>query len=310
MFVILLYIFGYMEIRNLLTFITVAETGSFTTAANSLGYTQPNVSAQIRCLESELGLPLFDRIGRSVYLTSSGMDLLVYARTIISTSQQMIDYQKNDSSLGGTINIGMVDSLFELFSTEAMLKYYRRFPNVHIQYEINSAALFPERLQKGRLDLALLTGKPYSTDSWDILYHINVPLVVIAAPDHPLIKKDHLSLKDLDHRKMVLMERSASYVMLFQNLLDVAEVTIDPVIRLQQPSRAVTLVQKSSLLSILPLYSVKSAADKGECVILNIEGLSIVCAVQLIAYAGKVITPQIRGLIEMISGELERLLHS
>ncbi len=75
-----------MELRNLNTFLKVASLQNFTQASRELGYSQSNVSAQIKQLEQEMGAPLFDRIGRNVYLTSYGEALVPYARQIVTTA--------------------------------------------------------------------------------------------------------------------------------------------------------------------------------------------------------------------------------
>lgn len=117
-----------MELRNLNTFLRVAALQNFTRASQELGYSQSNVSAQIKQPEQELSHPLFDRIGRNVFLTSYGEGLLPYARQAVSTILQMENFMKSEAAPVGTLRIGITDSLSELQLNDALLRFHRRFP--------------------------------------------------------------------------------------------------------------------------------------------------------------------------------------
>lgn len=103
-----------MEIRNLNTFLHAASLQNITRAAAELGYSQSAVSVQIRQLEQELGMPLFDRIGKNVYLTDFGRSLVPYARSAVAAVAAVENFGKSDAVLGGAIRVGITDSLFEL----------------------------------------------------------------------------------------------------------------------------------------------------------------------------------------------------
>ena len=94
-----------MEIRNLNAFLKVAALKNFTQAARDLGYAQSNISAQIAQLEQELGVPLFNRIGRQVSLTQFGEELLPYAQELCSTAIKIENLHKSEEFLAGTVRI-------------------------------------------------------------------------------------------------------------------------------------------------------------------------------------------------------------
>ena len=100
-----------MELRNLITFIHVAELGSFTKAAEQLGYSQSTVSFQIKQLEKELGVQLFDRIGHTISLTDKGRKTLEYAQQMIHISNEMMAVEKEKNEINGTVRVAMADSL-------------------------------------------------------------------------------------------------------------------------------------------------------------------------------------------------------
>ena len=96
-----------MDLRSLQIFIEVAELNSFTRAGERLGYSQPTVSFQIRQLEQELGVPLFDRIGHTVSLTDAGKEALGYAQRICNLSREMTDLNLQDRTVSGVIRIAL-----------------------------------------------------------------------------------------------------------------------------------------------------------------------------------------------------------
>ena len=109
-----------MEIRNLVAFLQVASTKNFTQSAQILGYSQSNISMQIQSLENELGVSLFDRVGHNISLTQYGEELIPYAQQVVSLVMQIQDFQRSDKEMGGTLKIGIVESLFEAIFEETI----------------------------------------------------------------------------------------------------------------------------------------------------------------------------------------------
>ena len=133
-----------MEIRNLTTFLQVVSIKNFTQAARTLGYSQSNVSAQIQQLEREVGAPLFNRIGRQVTLTQYGEELIPYAQKIVSTAFLMENFLKSEKALGGTVRVGMVESLYEILFESTLLRYHQRFPHVKVELVVDDTATLKE----------------------------------------------------------------------------------------------------------------------------------------------------------------------
>lgn len=145
-----------MEIRLLQTFLQAATLRNFTFTAKTMGYSQSNVSAQIQQLEEELGAPLFNRIGKSVTLTQYGEQLIPHARELVSMSVRLENFMKSEEALGGTIHVGIVESLFQCFIEPVILQYHKHFPNVNIELTVDSTSALKELLANGQLDMACL----------------------------------------------------------------------------------------------------------------------------------------------------------
>ena len=99
-----------MELRNINTFLHIAELHSFSSAARELGYSQSAVSAQISQLETELGTPLFDRVGKTVRLTDAGQTFQSYARTLLITAQQAKAALVPARAVSGTLRVALASA--------------------------------------------------------------------------------------------------------------------------------------------------------------------------------------------------------
>ena len=183
-----------MEIRNLNAFLKVAALKNFTQAARDLGYAQSNISAQIAQLEQELGVPLFNRIGRQVSLTQFGEELLPYAQELCSTAIKIENLHKSEEFLAGTVRIGMTDSISELFPEDSFLAYHHRFPRVHVEIVLDTTARLLERLRNGELDAICVITDPLSATEWKIWKEIRVPIVAVANPTLVVSKKKSVEL--------------------------------------------------------------------------------------------------------------------
>lgn len=297
-----------MEIRNLNTFLQVASLQNFTQASRELGYSQSNVSAQIKQLEEELGAPLFNRIGKSISLTSYGEELLPYARQIVSTATKVENLLRKEGDTVGTIRAGMVDSLFELLLENAFLRYHRRFPKVHLELTVDATTALKDRLRHGQLDAAFLIDDPLPPSEWYVWDSLDVPVVIVANPDNPLAKRKQVTLKDLASQEWVLMEGTAPYSLHFQNALASQELEIQPFLKLQSADTARRLAERGPFLSLLPLYTVYSALQNGTLSQLSVPEWNQTQRVQLALHRSKVMTPQIEGFLEELRDVLGGIL--
>ncbi len=297
-----------MEIRNLNAFLKVAALKNFTHAARELGYAQSNISAQIAQLEQELGVPLFNRIGRQVSLTQYGEELLPYAQELCSTAVMIDNLHKSEQFLGGTVRIGMTDSISELFLEESFLAYHRRFPHVRLEIVLDTTARLLDRLRNGELDAVCVITDPLPVTEWTIWKEKQVPVAAVANPDLALSKKKTVSLKELAGQNLVLMERDAPYSIQFERELLQRHLECKPVFRLQSAQTALRVVMKGKFATILPLYSVKAAEELGQVTVLNMPEWECRQSVQTVLHQSKVLTPQISGFLEELEKALENIL--
>lgn len=145
-----------LDLDQLQTFISIADTGSFTRAAEEVHRTQSAVSMQMRRLEERIGKPLFEKDGRSNKLTEDGDRLLSYARRLIYLNRETLS-AFDDNRLEGTIRIGTPDDYADRFLPEIMARFARSNPRVELTVTCEPTPGLVEQIKRGHLDLALVT---------------------------------------------------------------------------------------------------------------------------------------------------------
>ncbi|GGA78549.1 LysR family transcriptional regulator [Brucella endophytica] len=145
-----------LDLDQLQTFIAIADTGSFTRAADAVFKTQSAVSMQMRRLEERIGKPLFERDGRSNRLTEDGERLLIYARRMIQLNGETIA-AFDDTQLEGHVRIGTPDDYADRFLPEIMARFARSNPRVELSVVCEPTVNLHEMIRRGTLDIALVT---------------------------------------------------------------------------------------------------------------------------------------------------------
>ena len=296
-----------MEIRNLKTFLRVAALSSFTQAGQELGYSQANISAQIKQLETELGTPLFDRVGRQVRITPYGETLLGYARTIVAAEAEALSIATRDTEMTGTLRLGLPQSVAEQAAEIILSEFCSRYPAMRLELTVDATAALSECLSHGSLDIACLIDDAPS-EKLRYLAAFEAGIVLAAHPDHPLARRGPVHLQDLQGQRMILMEQSAPYTAQFLAALTAAEVEPRVILQVQSPALALRLVQREPVLAFLPRYSVREASENGRVRILPLDGVRLRQSVMTAVHPGTALTPPLRAISDSLRDALSSML--
>ena len=175
----------HVSLRQLRVFEAAATTRSFSKAAEALHVTQPGVSMHIKELEASAGLPLFERIGKKLYVTEAGQELLARAREILRALKDAEDTLDGLRGLRrGRINLAVV-STAKYFAPQLLARFGKDFPGLEIRLAVNNRDSVIDQLVGNEVDLAIMGRSPQSLDVVAEPFADN-PHVVIAAPDHSL----------------------------------------------------------------------------------------------------------------------------
>ena len=194
-----------LTLRQLQVFRAVCETRSYSRAAEEMALTQPAVSLQIRQLEELVGQPLFEYVGKKLYLTEAA-EALKRASSDIFARLDSLDMQLTDlqGSLQGQLNLA-VESSAKYFVPHLFAAFRRQHPDVSLQLSVVNRAQVIKRLSDNRDDLVIMSLMP-SEVALEFLPFLNNPIVAVAPPEHPLCQASRLSLQDLAAYPLLVRE--------------------------------------------------------------------------------------------------------
>jgi DNA-binding transcriptional LysR family regulator len=195
-----------MELRQLEYFVTVAETGGFTSAAARVHITQSGVSAQIRQLERELGAPLLDRSGRTVTLTSAGAAALPHARAALAAAAAVRDAVDDVTGLvRGHLVIGMITGCRITPFFDALAAFHAAHPGIELTVVEDASDRLTAEVRSGGLDGALIGAAAGPPDEFAALTIVSERLVALVPAGHPLAGRRRLTLADVIAHPLVCM---------------------------------------------------------------------------------------------------------
>jgi DNA-binding transcriptional LysR family regulator len=209
-----------MEFRQLRTFRAVADHLSFSKAAGQLFMAQSSVSAQIRLLEEELDLKLFDRLGRRVVLTDAGQKLYAYARRIEEMTHEIRSEVTGAKNALGALTIRVPETLAAVYMPCVVDRFCRDNPKVKLNFINCTDFQLREELNSGRIDLAFLMTDAVHFKEVNVELLGTEELILVAAPAHPLCKKNEITLHDLSGQTILLSKTDCSYRKAFERLLE------------------------------------------------------------------------------------------
>ncbi|HET6310817.1 MAG TPA: LysR family transcriptional regulator [Candidatus Nitrosotalea sp.] len=195
-----------VTLRQLRTFKTVADLKSFSLAAHHLRLSQPSVSYQVKELEEALGLPLLDRLGKSVHLTEAGSILYSYTRrTLDVLDEAAVAFEEMRGIKRGNLRVGASTTVGIYLLPAALGAFKKLHPGIVISLEIGTRVRVQEQVLLNELDLAVV-GPALKDPDLAILPFVSDELVVIAPAGHALAGRRGLKLKDLESQPFVMRE--------------------------------------------------------------------------------------------------------
>ncbi len=290
-----------MEVRNLVTFLKVTELKSFSRAAEALDYSQSAVTVQIQQLERELGVQLFDRIGKTVSITQYGKDFVAYARDVVSAIARASAFASADSELTGTVRVGTLNSLLTASFSEIVPLFHERFPRVQINLHAGNIASITEMLVKNELDMIYTLDAQIFDTQFVKVFEEQEDIVVVTNSANPLVGSAGVHLADLVTHPFVLMNHGNPYRDQFDRELARQELSVEPFLELESDTLALRLLRENpAYLSVLPYYTVEMSIHKDNLSILPVEDCRMHQWRQVLYHRNKVITPQIQGMLDTI----------
>ena len=259
-----------MEIYQLKTFVSVAESGSFSLASKRMGRTQSAISQQIKALEDELQVPLFVRNFRDVSLTEAGSGLLPFAKHIINDELNAKDHVVGlTGKVGGELNIG-VGFAIEPYIRKALVEMMHLYPQVRLNVIYSRASLLNQQLAEHKIDIAFTMNDSYQCEGIISKPLIPIHVCAIVPSTHTLANKAKLAFADLEKHYCIMPDADDRIYSTIQKRMniDLRKLRIRAVIN--DADAILNLVEETGMITFLPSHYI---ADRPNLKAIPIEGL-------------------------------------
>jgi DNA-binding transcriptional LysR family regulator len=261
-------------LRQLKIFETVARRLSFSRAAEELYLTQPAVSTQVKQLEEHAGLPLFEQLGKKIYLTPAGNEMLHYSRAILEQFREADDAMARLKGIsGGTLSVAVI-SAGDYFFPRLLAAFTQRNTDVRLNLAVHNREELLHQLSDNLTDLAVMVRPPRDMDTVNVSFAPH-PYVIVAPPDHPLVGRKNVPLEALADEPFIVRERGSDtwnsmeegFAGRLSNLNVAMEITSTETIK--------QAVIAGMGVSFLSAHTISMELQVGKLAVLDIEGFPV-----------------------------------
>jgi DNA-binding transcriptional LysR family regulator len=264
----------HATLHQLRVFEATARHGSFTRAAEELYLTQPTVSIQVKQLTKAIGLPLFEQIGKRLYLTDAGKALLDTSQEIFARLDQFDMAVANLKGMKqGQLSLAVITTA-KYFVPRLLGPFCERYPGIDVSLQVTNHEVIQERMANNEDDLYVVSQPPEQIDL-DVHPFLDNPLVVLARHDHPLAGQSNIPIQSLDGQAFIMREPGSGTRKAVQKLF--GKHKIDVKVRLELGSNeAIKQAIAGGLgISILSRHTLISEGLSGELTVLDVEHFPI-----------------------------------
>lgn len=287
-----------MELRQLNTFCTVASTLNFTRAAEVLNYVPSNVTMQIKALEKELDVRLFDRLGKQLVLTSAGKRFLIHARSVLDKLDEARSVVHDNESLSGTLTIS-ANEVICAYRLPAVFRHFRsQHPSVRLIFRSVPNQELKQSLFEGSSDIVFMLDEPIRSSGLAVEPLLEETFRLFAAPDHPLARQKELQLEDFHGEVFLTNEKGCPYRTMFDRSFE--KEGIDSITYLEfQSAEAIKQCAISGIgIAFLPEIVTEAEVERGELVALPWQIPDLHVYTQMLWHKDKWLSPILLSFIE------------
>jgi DNA-binding transcriptional LysR family regulator len=289
-----------MYVKPLQAFLTVARLLNFGEAARTLNYSQSTISEQIQGLEEYLGVKLFERLGKKVFLTEQGRKLLPLAERMVNDAEEMKGLFGDSEGVSGSLAIGAAESLCAFWLPPVLKEYRRRYPQVQVVIKVGRCPEFPRWLQQNTIDVAFTLSDESGERQLRQIDLFCGETVFVASPEHALAAHPGLTPEDLGRQILILPEAEAAYRVDLENLLASEQVKVNTIMEFGSLEAIKQCVKNGLGVSLLPKIAVKEELGRGELAALPWRGRPIDIRARLLFHRNKWLSPPLAALQKLI----------
>ena len=290
-----------MEIRNLISFVQVAEMNSFTRAAEVLGYSQSTISFQIKQLETELDCLLFERINHTITLTEKGEELLKYAHSINALTEDFIEKINSDVQSQGSIRFVAPDSVCEDMLLNNHGDFKKKYPMVNLKFTNADTQVMFEMLDSNEADAIITLDTHIYQKDYVIAKEEPIKMNFVANRNSPFAGRKNLSIHDIADQPFILTEKSMGYRRSFDKELAKKSIELIPALEIGRTDIITRLLEEDeNAISYLPEFTTRDKVEKGTLVYLDVCDIKTDIWKQLIHHKNKWLSHSLKAFLEYV----------
>lgn len=290
-----------MELREIKTFLQVANLNSFCKAAQKLGYSQAAVTVQIKQLETELNVRLFDRIGKQTTLTHEGEIFYEYAADIIRDITHVKNILSDSAELTGRLVIGTIESICASLFPALIKEFHRLYPKVNVNIVIDSPATLLNMMNNNTIDIVYFLDRRMYDAKWIKVLEKPENILFTASRNHPLSGKQKLEIDRVILEPIILTEKDASYRFILEQYLAAEGKKLRPYLEIGNTEFIVKILREQEAISFLPEFAVHKDLEEGSLTTLDVKDFHMRTWRQIVYHKDKWISREMKAFIELVS---------
>jgi len=288
-----------MEFRQLQTFMIIAQTESFSKAAELLGYSQSAVTVQIRLLEMELDTRLFERMGRKIALTAQGKNLQIHAGRILEEMSQAEAEIRLEQELCSPLHVGVIESLF-FTKLPPILSYFRQhYPKVSLKLTTGTPKELIEHMEYNQLDLIYILDRPRYNNRWSKEMEKKEDIVFVTNPKLAITQKQDLMVEDILNNPFFLTEKNENYRKELDQFLESKDIILTPSLESSNTEFIIRMIIENGGISYLPYFAVEKSIKSGELAVLKVKDFQLSMYQQIFYHKSKWKTKEMEEFIRL-----------
>ena len=293
-----------MELREITTFLQVAQLKSFSKAAKQLGYSQAAVTIQVKQLEKELGVHLFDRLGKQTTLTHQGTVFYQHAASILKELECAKDAVMEASQLTGTLCLGTIESICASIFPPLLKEYHRLYPKVNVRIITDSPGTLLDMMNSNAIDIVYFLDKRMYDDKWIKVLEEPENIVFVSSSRHPIAKRGGLELSEVISQPFILTEKDASYRFILEQYLSAQNLAIRPFLEIGNTEFIINLLRANMGVSFLPCFTILSDIESGCLSPLDVKDFHMQTWRQIVYHKDKWVTREMGAFIQLAGAML------
>ena len=294
-----------MEVRQLQIFRTLAEELNFTRTAEKVHTVQSNVTAQIKALEDELGVPLFDRLGRRVTLTDAGRRFQPFAEQALKAMEQGERAIRNGDEPSGPLRISAPETVLTYRLPPILHSFRDRFPHVEVIFRPQSDTTLAVELENGKLDLVIGMCDTLSNPAHKSIRFHTERIFLLGEPNHPLVKRRTVKPADLAGQQLLLTEAGCGYRAKLDRILALQNVRPGHITEFSSVEAIKQCVCAGMGLALLPAIAVARELRQNQFKTLHWTGPSLDIATHVLWHKDKWISPAMAAFLELVKAQVD-----